>query len=89
MGELYQHTTPPPAIELLTEDDIAPWRQLCVVADLRIARLIRENHGLQLENEDLRAGYQECKTCGVQPCVNPSCCEACRRVDKNRKRGRQ
>ena len=36
---------------------------------------------LEAEIRDLRASARQCGTCGGQPCVNPSFCDACRRAD--------
>ena len=60
------------------------WPALLVLADVRMAALIRENHELQNDIEQVTAEY--CDTCGARPCRNPSFCEACRRGDRNRKR---
>jgi hypothetical protein len=72
----------PTAIEPHLED----WPILLTVAHIRMAELIRDNHELAVENEELRAGYPYCDTCGSQPCANPSFCEACRRGDAQRQR---
>jgi hypothetical protein len=70
------------------EPDLAgDWPALLVLAHIRMAGLIRENHDLKDEIEQLTAEY--CDVCGCRPCRNPSFCDACRRADQNRKRGRR
>jgi len=72
--------------QISSSSDHDDWPALLVFAHVRMAGLIRENHQLRDDIEQMTAVY--CGTCGARPCANPSFCEACRRADQNRKRGR-
>lgn len=64
-------------------------RRLAFLARARELHDLVEADTIDLDEAFASLGLPACETCGGQPCVNPSLCEACRRTDARLRRERR